>query len=493
MNKLFAYTFNTDEPEDGVREFQGKPCVRLLNYGAWPYRYEPTDAYGEGRCALWYPRLAAGVSVNEKFQKQNIDRYKRYTLFLRMKVIEPLNDTVKVGFFASSGEFNILNDGPLTGIGPFTKLGNPNELANKCVIKATDIDCSEVTEEFFDVKVSVNGDYLLECLYDALPESYVYVGVMNFRHRKETDHPVIAISEIRVCEKPSYIAFESTKLSVSPDSDDEISVVMKFRHNGLGTKVEQAGRPFRVNSFFCGLFNTMELQTQIIPGSESSTVIIKGFKQIHIHDEFSVSPVLIGADDTGKQRAIFGETVLLSLSDLYRRYFVEKKALPKSILKWFSRQKPAQIRLYNETPVNTDFLGFGALYYPWIYQKDPYDRNYTEEQAATELDRLKASGVRIVRVTLFASSDWYTEETDTWNFAGERFEAILRSLAGIGSRGISVLLNLEWGNSMNSQGAVFGDPKLAAYGFDKQCEMMATFVRDFLDTLPFSLSRAAVL
>lgn len=480
MNELFSYTFNRDDPDDGVIEFGGKQCVRLLNFGAWPYRSEPTDRYGEGRCALWYPRLAAGVVVSKSFQKQNIDRYKRYTLFLRMKVIEPLEDTVKVGFFASSGEFNILNDGPLTGTGPFTRLGNPNELASKSVIKATDIDCGKVSDDFFDVKVSVNGDYLLECLYGALPGSYVYVGVMNFRHRNESDHPVIAISAIRVCEKASYIAFESTKLSVSSDSEDEISVVIKFRHNGLGTKVEQAGRPFRINSFFCGLFNTMELQTQIIPGSESSTVIIKGFRQIHIHDEFSVSPVLIGADDTGKQRAIFGETVLLSLSDLYRRYFVEKKALPKSILKWFTPQKTEKIRLYNETPVNTDFLGFGALYYPWIYQKDPYGRNYTEEQAKTELDRLKLSGVRIVRTTLFASSDWYSAADRSWHFAGEKFEAILRSLKNIEERGISILLNFEWGNSMNQQGAIFNDPELAAFDFEKQCEMIATFVRDFL-------------
>ena len=483
MNELFSYTFNRNERDDGVNEFEGKPCVRLLNFGAWPYRQEPDDRYGEGRCALWYPHLAAGVAVNKRLQKKTIDRYKRYTLFLRMKVIDPLDDTVKVGFFASSGEFNILNDGPLTGTGPFTRLGNPNELATKSIIKATDIDCSKVTDDFFDVKVSVNGDYLLECLYDALPESYVYVGIMNFRHRTEPKRPVVAISQIRVCEKDSYIAFESTKLSVVPDADDEISVVMKFQHKGIGSRVEQGGQSFRVNSFFCGLFNTMELQTQIIPGNGNSTVIIKGFKQIHIHDEFSVSPVLIGADDAGKQRAIFGDTVLLSLSELYRRYFLEKKALPKSIVKWFTPQKAATIQLYNDTPVNTDFLGFGALYYPWIYQKDPYGRNYTEEQATTELDRLKLSGIRIVRVTLFASSDWYKEKSESWDFTGERFEAILRSLQGVGERGIEILLNFEWGNSMNKQGSVFNDPKLSSFSFEKQCEMMATFVRDFLKAL----------
>lgn len=483
MKEIFKYTFNTDEPDDGIVETGGKKCVRLLNFGAWPYLTGPSEDYGEGRCALWTPRLAAGVAVSKSFKKQNIDRYKRYTLFLRMKVINPLNDTVKVGFFASSGEFNVLNDGPLTGVGPFTELGKPDELSSKSIIKAFDVDCSKQSDDFFDVKVSVNGDYILECLYGALPESNVYVGIMNFRHRDLKDEPVIAISQIQVCEKESYIAFESTSLSVTADSFDSIDVVMKFRHKGLGAKVQNNDKTFRINSFFCGLFNTMDLQTQIIPGNESSTVIIKGFKQIHINDEFSVSPVLIGTDDTGRQQAIFGDTVLFSLADLYRRYFVEKRQLPKSIIKWFTPDTAAKIRLYNKTPVNSDFLGFGALYYPWIYLKDEFGRNYTEDQAETELERLKASGVRIVRVTLFVSSDWYLPESESWELSGERFEGILRSLCGIQTRGIDILLNFEWGNSMNYQGAVFGDPKLAALPFEKQCEIFGTFVRDYLKAI----------
>ena len=337
-----------------------------------------------------------------------------------------------------------------------------------------------MTDDFFDVKISVNGDYILECLYDALPESYVYVGIMNFKHRDEPKYPAVAISSIRVYEKESYIAFESASLQVNSDSFDSIDVVMKFTHKGLRARVESNEKTFRINSFFCGLCNTMELQTQIIPGNENSTVIIKGFKQIHISDEFSASPVLIGVDDTGKQRAIFGETVVFSLSSIFRRYFVEKRQLPKAIVKWFTPNKAAKIKLYNKTPVNSDFLGFGALYYPWIYQKDEFGRNYTESQAKTELDRLKLSGVRIVRVTLFASSDWYLPKDETWKFEGERFDAILRSLAEIQLRGIDILLNFEWGNSINQQGVIFCDGELAALPFDKQCRIFSTFVRDYL-------------
>ena len=483
MKELFCYTYNTDSPEDGVIEFGGKKCVRLLNFGAWPYDTEPTDAYGEGRCAAWYPKLAAGVTYNKNFQKQNIDRYKRYTLFIRLKILKPLDDIVKVGFFASSGEFNVLNEGPLTGTGPFTELGRPNSLRSKSVIKAVDVDCHKETGDFFDVKVSVNGDYILECLYDLLPESYVYVGIMNFNHRNEPLYPAIAISQIRVCEKDSYIAFESTKIQVASDSDDGIDIVMKFKHMGIGTKVEQNGVTFRVNSFFCSIFNTMELQTQIIPGNGSSTVIIKGFKQLHINDEFSILPILIGADDNGKQRAIFGETVLLSPSDLFRRYFIEKKKLPKSIVKWFTPSKTAKIKLYNKTPANPDFLGFGALYYPWIYLKDSFGRNYTEQQAEEELNRLKLSGVRIVRTTLFVSSDWYNTKDDKWNLSGERFEAILRSLKGIEERGIDIMLNFEWGNSINQNGVIFGDPQLASFDFEKQCDIFAAFVCEYLKTI----------
>ncbi|MBO7520011.1 MAG: hypothetical protein J6T73_04460, partial [Clostridia bacterium] len=483
MNELFSYTFNTDNRDDGVAQIGGKNCVRLLNFGAWPYMTEPSEDYGEGRCALWYPSLAAGVAVSNNFQKHNIDRYKRYTLFIRMKIIKPIDDVIKVGFFASTGEFNVLNDGPLTGTGPFTELGKPNELSSRSIIKTLDVDCSNTTDEFFDVKLSVNGDYILECLYDSLPESYVYVGIMNFKHRNGPKYPAVAISHISVCEKESYIAFESASLQVNSDSEDSIDVVMKFKHKGLRARAESDDKPFRINSFFCGLCNTMELQTQIIPGNENSTVIIKGFKRIHINDEFSVSPVLIGIDDTGKQRAVFGETVVFSLSSLFRRYFIEKRQLPKTIVKWFIPSKAVKLKLYNKTPVNSDFYGLGALYYPWIYLKDSFGRNYTEKQAETELDRLKLSGVRIVRVTLFANSEWYRPESESWDLSGERFEGVLRSLRGINERGIDIMLNFEWGNSMNYKGSVFADLKLAELPFDKQCEIFAVFVRDYLAAL----------
>ncbi len=483
MKELFSYTFNSDEPEDGVIDFNGKKCMRLLNFGAWPYLEMPTEDYGEGRCALWYPHLAAGVTTNINFRKLNVDRYKRYTLFIRMKVIKPIDDTVKVGFFVSTGKFNVLNEGPLTGVGPFTELGNPDKLSNKSIVKAFDVDCSSKTEDFFDVKVSVNGDFILECLYNSLPESYIYVGIMNFGHRNDEKIPAIAISQIRVCEKESLIAFESSNLSFTPNLDDSIDVVMKFKHKSIGSNIITDDKPFRINSFFCGMLNMIELQTQIIRGIEDSTVILKGFNKININDEFSISPVLIGTDDMGKQRAVFGETISFSLADLFKRFFVEKKQLPETIKKWFTPRQTTKIKLYNENPVNTDFLGFGALYYPWIYLKDSFGRNYTEEQAETELDRLKLSGVRIVRTTLFASSDWYDEKNESWNFEGQRFEAILRSILGIQKRGINIMLNFEWGNSINTGGVVFGDGKLGSLDFDKQCEIMASFVRDYLCTL----------
>lgn len=481
MKEIFNYTFNTNEAEDGVYIFNDKVLPKVYNFGIWPYMDEPSTEYGEGRCVLWNNFLASAVTSNVNFQKKDIDRSETYILNVKLKVLKPLNDNVFVGFFRSSGAFNVLNDGPLKGIGPFTKLGKPNAVDIDSQIKCIEFPCYEATDEFVEVRVSANGDKILESMFGDLDKSNVYVGIMNFSHRNEPVENYIAISEISVSKKPSNLFFE--KISFYNNNDNNLSIAINFNHKQKGSQIYIESQKFTVTGFTISVCNTMPLQFEIIKSNNGSTVIIHGFNQSNIYEEINIVPVLLGVLENGENYAIYGGNINFHLSDIYRRYIEEKQKIPQKIASFFKPLSRAKISLFNNKPSNPEFLGFGALYYPWIYLKDKDGRNYTEEQAEKELDYLRLSGVRVVRVTLFVSSDWYDFETDLWKIEGTRFEAILKSLKGISARGIDVLLNFEWGNSINYSNNVFADPKLTVFDFDKQCEMLGTFVKEFLNVL----------
>lgn len=481
MTEIFNYTFNTNESDDGIYNFNEKFLPRIYNFGAWPYMDEPTSDYGDGRCILWNNFLASAVAFNANFQKKDIDRGATYILKLKMKVIKPLNDNILIGFFRSSGSFNVLNEGPLKGIGPFTRLGRPNVVDIESQIKCIEYPCFKATNEFTEIQVSVNGDIILDLMRGDLDKSSVYVGIMNFSHREEPKEDYIAISEISVSKKLSNLYFE--KIAFHNYKNDKLSIAIHFNHNPKDTSIYNNDKKFKIVGFTVSVCNTMPLQTEIINSNTGSTAIISGFTRDNISEEISVVPVLLGVLEKGENDAIYGETVKFHLNDLYRRYIKENEKIPLKISNFFKPISSTKIHLFNNKPSNPEFLGFGALYYPWIYLKDKFDRNYTDEQAEKELDYLQLSGVRIVRTTIFVSSDWYDNENDSWKIEGNRFEAIYKSLSGIEKRGIDILLNFEWGNSINYSDNVFSDPKLTVFDFDKQCQLFGRFVRDFLNVL----------
>lgn len=481
MSELFKYTFNTDVSEDGIYISNDKPLPKMRNFGEWPYMKEPTTEYGDGRCVLWNNRLASAVTYNTNFQKKDIDRGLTYTLKIKFKVIKPLNDNILIGFFRSSGYNCVLNDGLLKGVGPFTKRGKPNDVDSQSKIKCIEYPCFESSNDFKEVIISVNGDMILECMRDNEAEANVYVGIMNFTHRDEEPEDYIAISEISVTQKKAELFFE--KIEFHNNIDNNLSVSIRFNHKADGIRIDNNGNKFIINGMTIGLCNTMPLEFEIIKINTGSTVIVRGFKQENINDEISIIPILLGVLDNGERDVIYGESFKFNLTDLYYRYIKENKKIPNEIDKFFKPTTQTKIKLFNKTPINEEFLGFGALYYPWIYLNDDYGRNYTEEQANKELDYLQLSGIRIVRSTIFINYDYFDAENCSWKLEGPRFEGTLKALKAVDERGIDILLNFEWGGSINHSEKVFGDPRFSHLNFDKKCEILGSFVRDFVTAL----------
>ena len=482
MSLLYRYTFDINSENDGAYKSGDKILPKMYNFGTWSYTDEVSYDYGEGACVLWRSKLATAVTTFKDFTKGNIENNNNYVLTVRLKVIKPLNDIISVGFFRSSGDFNVLNEGPLKGAGPFTKIGNSKKIDKGSIIKAVDFDCSNITDDFTEIKVSVNGAHICECMNDNIDENPIYVGIMNFAHRDEPDDTYIAISEVKIEIEPAIITLKAIEFYGVPDNNNRISLLLRYSHKKIGDIIDYKNEKFDLIGFSLAICNTFELQTKVVYNNEGSAVIIEGFEPSYMYDEISFLPTLLGVTKDGSERAVFGDTLSFSLYELYFKCFKNNIKIPKEISNWFKPAKKHQINIYNTSPVNENFLGFGALYYPWIYLKDKDGRNYTEEEAKTELDRLKISGVKIARATVFVSDSWYSEEENSWNFDDEDFDGLVRSFLGMSERQIDIMLNFEWGNSINF-GPIFANKELAKYSFDKQCEIFGTFVRDFVITL----------
>lgn len=99
------------------------------------------------------------------------------------------------------------------------------------------------------------------------------------------------------------------------------------------------------------------------------------------------------------------------------------------------------VKLLNGTPVQQNFLGFNVVYHPFTYMNDKWGRNYSEEMAEYELNRLKASGANIVR-GFIEPKYAYDSASGTWNFDSDDMNAVYRWCDELNKRNIEVCLSL---------------------------------------------------
>ena len=149
---------------------------------------------------------------------------------------------------------------------------------------------------------------------------------------------------------------------------------------------------------------------------------------------------------------------------------------------------PQILTLKNKTSVNNKFMGFGAIYYPWIYWNDDAGRNYTEEQRQIELNRLTDSGVTWIRTMIYARSEWYNKNTGVWSYSGEHYDGLLKFFKEMDKRGIDVLLNFEWGGAIQPDSSgnmtIFNDSTLSKMGtMDDRIVMYGNFCTSFTQKL----------
>ena len=141
------------------------------------------------------------------------------------------------------------------------------------------------------------------------------------------------------------------------------------------------------------------------------------------------------------------------------------------------------LSILNKESVNNNFIGFGAVYYPWLYWEDSLGRNYTDKQIQIELDRLVESGTTWIRSVIYARSEWYNASTDEWKYSGKHYEGLVKFFKEIDKRGVEVMLNFEWGESIQDTYGVFSNAALKAYPTEQKIKMYGDFCSSFTQAL----------
>ncbi|MBE6762388.1 MAG: hypothetical protein E7551_08925 [Ruminococcaceae bacterium] len=133
-------------------------------------------------------------------------------------------------------------------------------------------------------------------------------------------------------------------------------------------------------------------------------------------------------------------------------------------------------------PVEDDFLGFNTVQHCFTYIKDNQGRNYTDEQAQLEFNRLQNMGVKMVR-TYYNNEFAYNTTTGEFNWESDNMQDVYKWMQEMQKRDISVAINTGW----SMRGAYIKNyyaPWLGCYvegNLEATAKNQANFIRDSLN------------
>ena len=100
--------------------------------------------------------------------------------------------------------------------------------------------------------------------------------------------------------------------------------------------------------------------------------------------------------------------------------------------------------LNSQNPIMTDYMGASStVYHCSTYMPDKFGRQYTDEMATLELDRLKGWNIKFAR-TMFKSHWIWDSVKKAYNWDSERAQAFYRYAKELQDRDIEIVLTTGW-------------------------------------------------
>lgn len=85
--------------------------------------------------------------------------------------------------------------------------------------------------------------------------------------------------------------------------------------------------------------------------------------------------------------------------------------------------RQAQVTVFNQKPVQNNFLGFNAVYHAFAYRHDNFGRTLTQEMANLELERAIQTGIKIARTQYDMGLAWDAKK-GAWDWESDDMKAL---------------------------------------------------------------------
>lgn len=292
-----------------------------------------------------------------------------------------------------------------------------------------------------------------------------------------------------------------SRLYIKSGNRNAITGVITLIKNGLRSKIAEMGILYAKTSTF-GTETEMTLDnvgtkgiskkvayTNAEPLSanflNTTSTCIDFIAEINGSKDISVS------DYTARAYIKFEDNEILYSSE--RTDFADNVAGRLGLCDTDDSKTDVTLTVSNNTAVNSNFEGFGAVMYPWTTTclKDGQISKAAKAQAKIELDRMQAMGITKVRLILpnFISNRYDFENKQAKELSDDWYNNLwVEMLNELDARGIEVQLNLGWGtdfaNSMqNSQITNVLGSGFASLSLDDQVTAFGQLSAKFVDYL----------
>lgn len=320
----------------------------------------------------------------------------------------------------------------------------------------------ETTESYFNVRLNSLGVYYIDDLTVSETQNnidYTYFldssmktlgtairteGIQGMRYKTTLDKRLLAADMhygIRLTEYGT-LAIKSEYLG-----DNELTLDGSYNYQGsIYTPKKGVAYSFDDN---------VDLIYAETPESVDFTGVLMNIAKSNWNVDYTARAYFKYVDKNGNDGVIYLDQSDISVYPVSKAAYSAKDAegnysespetreyLYKKIISKFTDKV---INIKNEsTPVFTNFEGMrSTVYHATTFFESKHGRQYTDEQAAIEMDRLKDTKIDNVRTRL--ASQWMLDSsTNKWNWQSKKMQAIYKWAGMLQDRDISITLNAGW-------------------------------------------------
>ena len=229
--------------------------------------------------------------------------------------------------------------------------------------------------------------------------------------------------------------------------DDELTLDGSYLYNG---KLQKA----RVGVAY-SLHDGVDVRYRETPTSIEFTGVLINIAEKYYVNNYTVRTYIQYTDAGGNTVTYYSDPCDLSVYTLAKYaynaktadgQFLESEATRNNLYdNVLSKATDRSVTVYNQSqPITSNFQGISAtVYHCYTFMNDSRGRNYTDAQAAKEMDRLVDSGITTVR-SIFKTWFAWDSSTGGWNWESDQMQAVYKWAGMLQDRGINIAFNAGW-------------------------------------------------